>query len=198
MKNILSLTGILCLFATLIFTSCGKNNEFTDTSVEVMTEQEVTAFLDKDPSVEEVKNFFSNLTSKTTANESINSLEDIPAEYADYLTIDPASDQLEEGDVASRVCGDIAATAFFNSAGVVMLAHDPTNNTNNYIALLKRNGVIIGADVEISTNTILYTSSLPNCGNYTAEVYAQENEIGCTTIGYQLVATASKTITDCL
>ncbi len=195
MKNVLNLTGILCLFATLIFTSCGKDNEITDTSLDLITEQKVSDFLDQNPSPEEVKDFFSSVISKTTETESINSLEDLPAEYAEYLTIDPTSYQAEQGAIQSRTCGDIVSFCYF-SGGAVAFAHDPTNSNNNYIALLKKDGVIINAEVSVFTNTILHTFSLPNCGNYSVEVYAQENEPGCTP-GYQFLNSANATITDC-
>ncbi len=194
MKNILNLTGMFCLFAILIFTSCSKENTVTNATLDIITEKEAIDFMNSTPSIEEAQQFFAKISPTTTSNETITSIDDLSSEQKELFNIH--SNPLEQAPVSYRICGDITAIAGFNGLTASFGAFDPTNSTNNYIAILTRNGTTIDYSINLNTAFFFFNSTLPDCGNYVAYVFAQENEPGCPT-AYQQLATATKNLPDC-
>ncbi len=191
MKNILNLTTSLCLLTILIFTSCTKETITTDQTI-ANSPQELTAFLETNPNIDEIEHYFISLPNEVSFYKgSTITSEELTDEQRAALALDASTVQ-----ITNRACDDVVSQIVYaGGPSSVFIANDPTsNNDNAYIAILYRNGSILSATADTNTNSIFSSLVIPDCGNYETRLFVREIECGT---NWKLINSASKNYPDC-
>ena len=173
MKNVLNLSAVLCLFAVLIFSSCGKENIITDADVAVDQTQKINSFLATNPSIEDAKAFFSSMPkSEFFSQGEVLALDELTQEQMELYNIN-----LDTPQVTARACDDISFTVdFISGPNAFYWANDPTSGANSYIAFLMRGGSLLSYHVVNNQSGFAHLLNVPDCGDYTAHLWAKEVE----------------------